>query len=65
MAATGVGRLLVISPDKPKELVGIITRSDLLKARARQVEEEMKRERFLLPGLFLRIVRRKGSPPTR
>lgn len=46
MAATGVGRLPVVSPDDPTKLVGIITRSDLLKPRARSVEEEGQRERF-------------------
>jgi H+/Cl- antiporter ClcA len=47
MAAAGVGRLPVVSPDDPKKLVGLITRSDLLKGRARYVEEEAKRERFI------------------
>jgi H+/Cl- antiporter ClcA len=47
MAQAGVGRLPVVSPDSPKKLVGLITRSDLLKGRARYVEEEAKRERFL------------------
>jgi H+/Cl- antiporter ClcA len=45
MAATGVGRLPVVSAEG--KLVGIVTRSDLLKARARVVEEEGRRERFL------------------
>jgi H+/Cl- antiporter ClcA len=47
MAQAGVGRLPVVSPDNPKKLVGLVTRSDLLKGRARYVEEEAKRERFL------------------
>ncbi len=47
MAAYGVGRLPVVSPDDSSKVIGILTRSDLLKARARQVEEEAKRERFL------------------
>ncbi len=46
MAATGVGRLPVVSPDDPRRLVGIVTRSDLLKPRGRWWEEESKRERF-------------------
>jgi hypothetical protein len=51
MAATGVGRLVVVSPDDPFKVVGVVTRSDLLKARARHIEEESKRERFIrLPG---------------
>jgi H+/Cl- antiporter ClcA/CBS domain-containing protein len=55
MAETGVGRLVVVSPDDPGQLVGIVTRSDLLKPRGRNVEEESKRERFL------RFGRKSGS----
>jgi H+/Cl- antiporter ClcA len=47
MAEVGVGRLVVVAPENPDKIVGIVTRSDLLKARARAVEEERKRERFL------------------
>ncbi|HMF17699.1 MAG TPA: chloride channel protein [Gemmataceae bacterium] len=47
MAEYGVGRLPVVSPDDPGKLVGLVTRSDLLKARAKTVEEEMRRERLL------------------
>jgi H+/Cl- antiporter ClcA len=47
MAQAGVGRLPVVSPDDPKQLMGLVTRSDLLKGRARYVEEEAKRERFI------------------
>jgi H+/Cl- antiporter ClcA len=47
MAETGVGRLPVVSPDDPKKVIGMLTRSDLLKPRARHVEEEGKRERFI------------------
>ncbi len=51
MAQQGVGRLPIVSPDDPRKVVGIVTRSDLLKARARILEEEAKRERFIrLPG---------------
>jgi H+/Cl- antiporter ClcA len=46
MAAAGVGRLVVVSSDDSRRLVGIVTRSDLLKPRGRAVEEESKRERF-------------------
>ena len=48
MAEAGVGRLPVVSPDG--RLVGIVTRSDLLKPRARSVEEERLRERFFGRG---------------
>jgi H+/Cl- antiporter ClcA/predicted transcriptional regulator len=47
MAAYGVGRLPVVSPDEPGKVIGMVTRSDLLKPRARSVEEEAKRERFI------------------
>jgi CBS-domain-containing membrane protein len=47
MAENGVGRLPVVSPDGSGKVVGIVTRSDLLKARARVVEEEVRRERLL------------------
>jgi CIC family chloride channel protein len=47
MAAYGVGRLPVVSPEDPRQLVGIVSRSDLLKPRAQQWEEEERRERFI------------------
>jgi CIC family chloride channel protein len=50
MAQAAVGRLPVVSPDDPNKLVGLVTRSDLLKGRARYVEEEAKRERFIGTG---------------
>ena len=40
MAASGIGRLPVVSPDEPRMLIGILTRSDLLKPRLRRFEEE-------------------------
>ncbi|HEX3659532.1 MAG TPA: chloride channel protein [Pirellulales bacterium] len=46
MAQAHVGRLAVLSGDEPSKLVGIITRSDLLKAHAKQADEEGQRERF-------------------
>jgi CBS domain-containing protein len=50
MAEAGVGRLPVIVDDGQRKLVGIVTRSDLLKPRARRAEEELLRERFLGRG---------------
>jgi CBS domain-containing protein len=47
MAQAGVGRLPVVAPDRPEQVIGIITRSDILKPRARQFAEEMRRERFI------------------
>jgi CBS domain-containing protein len=54
MAEAGIGRLPVVSPTNPNKVVGMVTRSDLLKSRARHVEEEVRRERFLgLRSLFM------------
>jgi hypothetical protein len=50
MAENGVGRLPVVSPDHPGKVAGIVTRSDLLKPRAKTVEEEGRRERLLRAG---------------
>lgn len=47
MAEAGVGRLPVVDPDNSRRVVGIVSRSDLLKPRAKQVEEEARRERFI------------------
>lgn len=53
MAEAGVGRLPVVSPTDPNKVIGMVTRSDLLKPRARHVAEEIRRERFLgLRSLF-------------
>jgi CBS domain-containing protein len=47
MAERGVGRLPVVSPDEPGKVIGMVTRSDLLKPRAKTVEEEVRRERLI------------------
>jgi H+/Cl- antiporter ClcA len=44
MATEGVGRLPVVRRDAPHEVIGIVTRSDLLKARTRHLEIEHLRE---------------------
>jgi CBS domain-containing protein len=56
MARAGVGRVVVLAAEAPNQVVGIVTRSDLLVPRTRQVEEELRREKFL--GT------RPPSPPT-
>ena len=45
MAQQEVGRLLVVSPENPDQLLGIITRSDLLKARRIYFIEESHKEK--------------------
>jgi CBS domain-containing protein len=50
MAAAGVGRLPVVSAGEPRRLLGIITRSDLLKPRLKDLEEEHTHERFFRRG---------------
>lgn len=47
MARWQVGRLVVVHPDNPKKIVGIVTRGDILKVRMRLLDEELTRERFL------------------
>jgi hypothetical protein len=47
MAQNSIGRLVVVSDDDPAEPIGFLARSDLLTARARLVEEEQRRERFI------------------
>ena len=49
MAEAGVGRLPVVTREDSQHLVGIITRSDLLKARERYLDLEQRRERLLHP----------------
>ena len=54
MAETGFTRFPVVGRDDPQTLLGIVSLYDLLKARARNLEEERQRERILhirfLPG---------------
>jgi H+/Cl- antiporter ClcA/CBS domain-containing protein len=47
MVAEGVGRLCVVSRGKPDELLGIISRSDLLNAHARRLERARRARRVL------------------
>ena len=48
MVEKGIGRLPIIATDGSGRVIGIVTRADLLTARAKTVEEEMQRERLLL-----------------
>jgi H+/Cl- antiporter ClcA/CBS domain-containing protein len=47
MIQAGVGRLPVVLPEAPDRVVGILSRSDVLKALAHRAEEEHRRERLL------------------
>jgi CBS domain-containing protein len=47
MAETGVTRLLAVNPADSRRLVGKVALPDLLKARARNLESEQRRERIL------------------
>lgn len=61
MAVHGIGRLPVLSRKDPTQVVGIVTRSDLLKARLRIYEEEAPRERPISFPKSLRIFGRLGA----
>jgi len=45
MARHGIGRLPVVSRQNPGKITGILTRSDLLEAHSRQLEEHSRAER--------------------
>ena len=67
MAETGLTRIPVVDPDNPTRLVGLVTLKDMLKARARHLEEERRRERviplsaLILFARFMTFGRREGS----
>ncbi|HWD93112.1 MAG TPA: chloride channel protein [Verrucomicrobiae bacterium] len=44
MLTHGVGRLLVVSRDDPKQIIGYVSRTHLLSSRFRQVQQEQVRE---------------------
>jgi H+/Cl- antiporter ClcA len=60
MAATGLTRLPVVAWDDPRRLVGVISLSDFLRARQRNLEEERTRERVLT--LRFPWQQRRGQP---
>ena len=47
MVREGVGRLAVVERDEPSKVVAMLTRSDLLAAHARRLEEAHLTERTL------------------
>ena len=52
MAETGLTRMPVVDRENPRKLVGMISLTDLLRARTRNLEEERRRERVLRLRLF-------------
>ena len=60
MAKSHIGRLLVVQPTRPEKLLGIITRSDLLKARLQSVEEEEVRGRPIVLGGIFKALPKQG-----
>ena len=52
MAETGLTRMPVVDRENPRKLVGMISLTDLLRARTRNLEEERRRERVLPLRLF-------------
>jgi CBS domain-containing protein len=68
MAANGLSRLPVTDRSTPPRLVGLITLKDALKARARHLEEEERRERVLPLGAIIplaRLLREKDGRSSR
>jgi H+/Cl- antiporter ClcA/predicted transcriptional regulator len=66
MIGSGLGRLPVVDPAEPGRLLGILSHRDVLKALARRLEEEHRRERFFEVASFLvRSAQEKApaSPP--
>jgi CBS domain-containing protein len=66
MAENGVSRLPVVDRSEPPALVGLITLKEALKARARHLEEERRRERVLPLDAIIPIARLfpARSPPS-
>ncbi|MCC7022679.1 MAG: chloride channel protein, partial [Thermomicrobiales bacterium] len=65
MAETGLTRLPVVARDHPDHLVGLISLSDFLRARQRNLEEERTRERVLTLRFPGRARRARAAPPAR
>jgi H+/Cl- antiporter ClcA len=60
MVEAGVGRLVVVAPDRPEVAIGIITRKDILEAHRQRLSEAQEVHR----ALELRdLVRRRAAPP--
>ncbi len=53
MAASGLTRFPVVSHDNPPQLVGMLSLSSVLRARARNLEAERRREQILPMRMFI------------
>jgi CIC family chloride channel protein len=62
MAEKGVTRMPVVERDS-RQLLGLISLDDLLKARTRHLEEERRRERVIQVQNYFPGNRSKGQPP--
>jgi H+/Cl- antiporter ClcA/CBS domain-containing protein len=63
MVLEGVGRLIVVSPADETKVVGIITRSDLLGAHKRRLDEASRVHASLAIPKIFRLRRRPVAPP--
>lgn len=61
MLAANVGRLPIVAREAPDRLVGMVTRSDVLKAQLWVLEEEQQRQRLLVLALKTGLRRRPPS----
>jgi CBS domain-containing protein len=61
MAGTGLTRFPVVERGDSRQLIGMVSLDDLLKARTRALEAERRRERIL--PLRLMFPRRSGKAP--
>ncbi len=64
MATTGLTRFPVVARDDPHRLVGLITISDFLRARQRNLEEERTRERTITLRFPARSRAQRPEPPS-
>ena len=64
MAEHGLTRLPVVDRENPSTLLGLVSLSDLLRARTRNLEEERRRERILTLRFPLALSARAGGMKT-
>ncbi len=65
MLTADVGRIPVVETPGSRKVVGIITRSDIVRAHRERIEERSVAKRYLHPErAFARLTRRSDQPPT-